>query len=305
MGIIATLITYFVRAILQIVKLCLYLLKLLCDLLTIFGSPREIIAAFFDEQDYSEFTMSVVKDLKSMKEIFIPNLSSPEVLISKKKAKEGQEKTRWYYLNGICTSKYSCLTNISRLEGLFDVPVTGIHNPSNSFLLDLFECASEKLFGVRFRISAFALRELYHTLRDVDIEKVVLVTHSQGTIIGAHLLEDLGNLEPTFLKKLEIYQFANCCSTMRYTALPDRSTVPYMESIGNRRDTVAELGMFAPVAFHCHIDGPKYVNDRKDGHLLDICYLDQWDRVTEYTLANPETMPPDTKRVSKLYEYLP
>lgn len=287
----------------------LWLLNLIWGLLTVFGSPRLLLASMLRPREYGEFTMNLFESIHAALLILIPNRSQPELIesnyVPQRPQTPEQKKTRWFFLNGVCTDGDSGGLNINRLQTVFDVPVTYIHNPSNSIWLDLFECVMEKLFNVRFDISAFALYHILPVLNDANVDKVILITHSQGTIIGAHLLQDLKHICPQLLKKLELYQFANCASYMRYQQV-DGVNQPYMESIGNLHDPVASLGMFSMPAFHYVIQGPKYVNREKRGHLLDVSYLDRWGFEEQYTLMiEPGVeLPPGTRQTSKLYDYV-
>jgi hypothetical protein len=150
--------------------------------------------------------------------------------------------------------------------------------------------------------------EVHRALKDGTKERVVIVAHSQGTLISAVMVrllrliydrvgeqlsaaeqaeelaalrrtgvtldpDDFEDVTTAELERLEIYCFANCASEMRY--VDHDSALPWIESLGNEHDLVARLGMLAPdrKAEEIAIDGPLWVHRGAWGHLLNAHYL--------------------------------
>ena len=103
----------------------------------------------------------------------------------------------WFFINGIATNKDVAKLNGAYLAHLFHRPVTVIQNATNSWPVDLFECAIGKgykddpdsadhktMTEPAWRATAAILESLNadHTHR------VVVIAHSQGTIILANVL---------------------------------------------------------------------------------------------------------------------
>lgn len=214
----------------------------------------------------------------------------------------------WFFINGILTDSGMAGWNADYLARLFHRPFTIVQNATDGPLADLLECADEKAFGMNGEPADVSFPEIHRALKDPTKDRVIVVAHSQGTLIASVLLrllrlvyeradevvskakqqEDLAalrrsgvTLEPgdfedvttDELRRLEIYCFANCATEMRYVD-PDRS-LPWIESFGNEHDLVARLGMLAPdvAAEHIAIDGPLWVRRGAWGHLLNHHYL--------------------------------
>ena len=206
--------------------------------------------------------------------------------------------------------------NGAYLAELFHRPITLVENSTDGLLEDLVECAREKSFGRISEATDSAFPAIYDALKDPDKERVVVVAHSQGTIIAAAALRfmqlvyrngqrrppilsdpkaacatardagmkllptDFEPLERSELSKLEVYCFANCATQMHYVDATAGRRLPWIESYGNEFDIVARLGMLAPHAGEraISIDGPLYQHDGAWGHLLNRHYLRAIDR---------------------------
>jgi hypothetical protein len=79
------------------------------------------------------------------------------------------------------------------------------------------------------------------------------------------------------LRKLEIYCFANCATTMIpvRTGARGRAPAPWIESYGNEMDIVARLGVLANTSGpgSVRIGGDRYRRAAAWGHLLNAHYL--------------------------------
>ncbi|MET7397886.1 hypothetical protein ABZS66_30795 [Dactylosporangium sp. NPDC005572] len=216
----------------------------------------------------------------------------------------------WLFVNGIMTNDAVAQLNAAYLADLFHRPITLIQNATGGFVEDLLECALDKAWGWT-RISEAATMTfpvLYDALKDPQRTRVVLIAHSQGTIIAGAVLRylrrlderratapafraagpepvypddapldlaDFDPLEPSEIAKLEVYCFANCATAMRYVTTHQDTPVPWIESYGNEFDIVARLGVLAPDPTRrgVRIDGPRFKRERAWGHLLADHYL--------------------------------
>ena len=214
----------------------------------------------------------------------------------------------WFFINGILTDPGMAAWNADYLALIFHRPFTIIQNATDGPVSDLLECADEKAFGMNGEPVDVGFPEVHRALKDATKDRIVIIAHSQGTLISAVmgrllrlLYERVGELlsaaeqaeelallrragvtlDPNEfedvttaeLERLEIYCLANCASEMRYV---DRdAALPWIESLGNEHDLVARLGMLAPdrKAEEIAIDGPLWVQRSAWGHLLNAHYL--------------------------------
>jgi hypothetical protein len=199
----------------------------------------------------------------------------------------------WVFINGIMTDAAIAQLNAAYLVHLFHRPITIIQNSTDGLVEDLLECAAAKVAWRNGEAATKALPEIYRRLSDPQIERVVVIAHSQGTIIASVVLAALTGLGPfaangtgpldlarferptdAELAKLELYCLANCATTMRRRGVG--RPVPFIESYGNEFDIVARLAVLAPhpVERDVHIDGPRFIRRGAWGHLLNQHYLD-------------------------------
>ncbi len=270
---------------------------------SIFGLPWTWLPPF---QRYSEFRIVDVwqplRTLKYLLDVSIPALprTPPEILppvldrffyqptvILQRPDQYGcyqsYPREKWFFINGILTNDDVAQFNAAFIADLFHRPVTLIQNSTCGFMPDLAECALGKQWKRTTEAAKKAFPAIHAALKS-EKEKVVIIAHSQGTIIASVVLQLLEAItqpalahpemvafaapihyaEPVFvfpeeydldpkdfaplsedeLAKLEIYCFANCANTMKYLQ-PDRA-VPWIENFGNEFDIVARLGMLAP-----------------------------------------------------------
>ncbi|MGN6868187.1 MAG: hypothetical protein ACTHMY_07270 [Solirubrobacteraceae bacterium] len=214
----------------------------------------------------------------------------------------------WFFINGILTNPGMAAWNAAYLAAIFHRPFTIIQNATDGPVSDLLECADEKAFGMNGEPVDVGFPQVYRALKDETKERVVIIAHSQGTLISAVMArllrliyhrvgellsaaeqaEELASLRragvtldpnkfadvtTAELERLEIYCFANCATEMRYVD-PD-AELPWIESLGNEHDLVARLGMLAPdrKGEEIAIDGPSWVHRGAWGHLLSAHYL--------------------------------
>ena len=95
---------------------------------------------------------------------------------------------------------------------MFDRPIHVIHNDSDSIFVDLIECLVGKQYEDLTEPAFVTLMAITKKLLDNKIKKIVIICHSQGTIVVGNVINSLkkmGFIHKKYLKKLEIYAVAN------------------------------------------------------------------------------------------------
>jgi hypothetical protein len=104
----------------------------------------------------------------------------------------------WFFINGIMTNDSVAQLNAAYISDLFHRPVTIIQNTTQSLLVDLTECALGKIWENEWRdiqeAAAKAFPPIYDALKSQGKNKVVVIAHSQGTIIMSVVLAMLKQL---------------------------------------------------------------------------------------------------------------
>ncbi len=101
----------------------------------------------------------------------------------------------WFFINGICTNSDLAQLNARCLTALFHRPITLIQNATDGALLDLDECSLGKEWFQNTESATAAFPAIYDALKDPAKKRVVVVCHSQGTIIMAVVLRGLKALD--------------------------------------------------------------------------------------------------------------
>ncbi|NNK50072.1 MAG: hypothetical protein HKO99_00590 [Xanthomonadales bacterium] len=99
----------------------------------------------------------------------------------------------WFFINGIATNPDVARYNSAYLAHLFHRPVTVVQNPTCSLPADLLECIIGK--GLRLCDKKFmtepawrATTAILEALNAEHIKHVIVIAHSQGTIITSNVL---------------------------------------------------------------------------------------------------------------------
>ncbi|MEZ5582319.1 MAG: hypothetical protein R3F37_05655 [Candidatus Competibacteraceae bacterium] len=95
----------------------------------------------------------------------------------------------WFFINGIMTNDSLAQLNAAYLAYLFHRPLTLIQNSTDSFMIDLLECAVGKQWGLMTEPAIKAFPPIHQALKDPRKQRVVVVAHSQGTIIMSNVLK--------------------------------------------------------------------------------------------------------------------
>lgn len=189
----------------------------------------------------------------------------------------------WIYINGVATPQAIAFQNCVMLNELFHHKVTAVHNVTNSVIVDLYDCVRGKLFSDKHCLEARRVLKgkLTKALKSSAKKKIVLIAHSQGTIITSNALSELykendASILRQMQNKLEVYNFANCAHQ-----LPPASAFKHIEHINNRGDVVAWLGALFPLPklwkdHHGEVmslEGDMVIEPRLWGHMLNSHYL--------------------------------
>jgi len=102
----------------------------------------------------------------------------------------------WFFINGICTDRAVVDLNAQYLHKLFGRPLTVLHNATRGFIPDLVTCAAGKEWDTITESVAIAFPPIYAALMNPTCERLILLSHSQGTILSAVILELLKGLHP-------------------------------------------------------------------------------------------------------------
>lgn len=100
----------------------------------------------------------------------------------------------WFAVNGIMTNDAVAQINSAYLAYLFHRPMTMIWNSTDSMPVDLLECALGKEWYWNVEPAVVAFPPLFDALKDPGKKRVVVIAHSQGTIIMANILRLLKGL---------------------------------------------------------------------------------------------------------------
>ncbi len=128
----------------------------------------------------------------------------PPVSPGSGRSSEAYPRERWLFINGICTDQRIALINAEMLARMFGRTIIPLYNATDGALLDLVECGLGKGFDTVTEAVAKNLMPLVEALCDGGVERVILISHSQGTIIAAVMLkwleEVLAGPEPAVSK---------------------------------------------------------------------------------------------------------
>ncbi len=202
------------------------------------------------------------------------------------------KKEKWFFINGIATSPPVAILNGRELARVFDRPIHLIHTPTYGAVWDLWDSITARTL----RKDGYLSRPAYNVIKEalVSHDRVVIVGHSQGTIVSSYIARKLlkdkkyRHLAP----KLEIYCIAGVADSLRVDRLMSehhQRGVPYVEHFVNTLDFFGRIGVLAHLE---HTAGAVFALENKKGHLLNDHYLPSIER-GEYC-----------DRQSRLYHYV-
>lgn len=182
-------------------------------------------------------------------------------------------REKWFFINGICTSPPIAILNGLELAKAFHRPVHLIHNPTSGLVWDLWNSITARTLRKDGKLSRMAYNVVKEAL--ITHDKVVLVGHSQGTLISSYISRKL--LKDKQFRhhapKLEIYCIAGVADNFKID--PELTEhfgrgVPYVEHYANGMDFFCRIGLLAHLA---QTAGAVFVLPKRTGHLLNDHYL--------------------------------
>ncbi len=188
---------------------------------------------------------------------------------------EIQNKECFIFVNGIMSDENVVYSNQRLLKEMFKRPINLIHNVSDSLIIDLVECLIGKQTEYLTEPSLIGLQTISQKILNPEISKIVLLCHSQGTIIISKIIDNLYKLginTEEYLKKIEIYAFANCATKMNYLL----NELPYIENFANDNDLIAKLGCNCSedMKEYIKIDGKLFISKNSYGHMFNSHYME-------------------------------
>ena len=114
------------------------------------------------------------------------------VLIEDKEIEPPDNSDEYFlFINGILTNETILEQNIKLLRTLFNRPINCVFNKTDSFIMDIIECAIGKETDDLTDASFITLSTISTILLNKDIKKLVIICHSQGTIIVSQVLRNI------------------------------------------------------------------------------------------------------------------
>lgn len=181
---------------------------------SILGSPLEWLPPY---RRFSEFSLlnpwRPLRTLKFLQNTWLPSLPmtpptfnppflddlfwQPTVILQRPDhngSYTGFPDEQWLFINGVMTNDAVAQLNAALLAELFHRPITLIQNSTSSLLMDLFQCALDKQGWKVTEPVTKAFPAIYDALKSPHRRRVVVIAHSQGTIIAAAVLALLQKL---------------------------------------------------------------------------------------------------------------
>lgn len=184
-----------------------------------------------------------------------------------------REKEKWFFINGICTSPPVAILNGMELAKAFHRPVHLIHTPTYGVIWDLWDSITARTLRKDGKLS----RPAYELVREAlkTHEKVVLIGHSQGTIISSYIARKLlkDKAHRHLAPRLEIYCIAGVADSFRIDGELSEHFgrgVPYVEHFANGLDFFCRIGVLAHLD---HTAGEVFTLPTRRGHLLNDHYI--------------------------------
>jgi len=183
------------------------------------------------------------------------------------------ESSRWFFINGVVTAPPLAILHAQEIARVFRRPVHLIHTPTWGVVRDVWDTITARTLKKDGHLSRPAFYVVQRALE--RHERVVLLCHSQGTIVASYIVRKLLKHASTrhLVSRLEIYCVAGVADGLRVDDALTQETghaVPYVEHFANGRDFFCRVGILA------HLDstaGHVYCIPERSGHLLNEHYL--------------------------------
>jgi pimeloyl-ACP methyl ester carboxylesterase len=98
---------------------------------------------------------------------------------------------RWFFINGIAADTRLAKLNARALSDMFHRPITILYNATEGVVFDLIESAVGKGFETITESATKNFQPLVDALANPQLRRVILIAHSQGTIVASVLLKAL------------------------------------------------------------------------------------------------------------------
>jgi len=183
------------------------------------------------------------------------------------KIEEDDEKGEiWFYINGVVTDHWIAQLNAEHIARIFRRPVHILHNPTEGLHRDLRECVAGRVLHDKTGVAEELREELSKLAGGKGSVRIVVVAHSQGTILMSEIVQELRRRKSPLLKRMEVFNFAFCADEF------PADCCRKVEHYANENDFVAALSLTPGNAY----DAPIPVFRRRDqwGHFLGAHYLD-------------------------------
>ncbi len=198
---------------------------------------------------------------------------SPGTLVVHPPGGKMTEDSGWFFINGAATAPPVALLNAAEIAAVFGRPVRLLHIPTWGLLRDLSHSVMARTLRKDGRLSRPAFYVIEQALRQYP--RVVLVCHSQGTIVGSYIVRKLLRHPHTrpLVRKLEIYCVGGVADSLDIDVTLSREAghpVPYVEHFANGRDYFSQIGVLS------HLDstaGTVFCIPERSGHLFNEHYL--------------------------------
>jgi hypothetical protein len=102
---------------------------------------------------------------------------------------------RWFFINGVCADRRLARFHAAALCRAFRRPFTILYSPTEGFAFDLLGSVIAK-GGTIVEAAACNFAPLVEALIAPEVERVIVICHSQGAIVAAVLLKALEELLP-------------------------------------------------------------------------------------------------------------
>lgn len=170
----------------------------------------------------------------------------------------------WFFINGMVTDPSAIRLHADALFALFGRRINILHNPTDGLKGDILEAMLSRTLGVSETVSPVYKASISQALTQGC--KVVILAHSQGSIILANVLRQLqaDPLLQQYMAKIECYTFAG-----GFDEWPVLNAGIQVEHFANEYDYVARIGVLQSKA----PQGPVHVREGATGHLLNKHYL--------------------------------
>jgi hypothetical protein len=205
---------------------------------------------------------------------------------------------QWIFINGIANEYEWFLRSCDKVRDTFVREVTGVYNRSDGFLWDVIECAGERDAAsnsnplVNSTASSLAARDALYREVMLALEnkggekpgKIVLIAHSQGSLIARLVLQRLLKEHPSgsrihadMKERLHVFTFG--CPSIDWCVMDSglkhlRNYVKATEHFVHSRDYVGILGVVThqndPESGY--VDGTVFRSHGGRGHLFGAHY---------------------------------